>query len=201
MGLSVVDITLENLRHAPPEVLVAVFWELDTDEVDVDPGFEKEEWFSSTLLEWGVCGKLAVQHGESLGFAEFAPPALFPRLARFPSGRVSPDAVYLSYCYIAPEHRGRGLGKLLIRAVAGDLLDRGYGGLEAIGDREWGEGWVLPSRFLESNGFRVLREDPRYPLLRLDLGAVAMPEPGRAEAQVAEPVPEEIVSIPAPGAA
>jgi GNAT superfamily N-acetyltransferase len=183
MGPRAVDVTLDNLPEAPPEVLESVYWELDLDECD-DPRFHKEEWFSSTLLEWGPCGKLLV--GEDImGFAEFAPPPLFPRLARFAAGRTSPDAVYLSYVYLVPGSRGKGLGADLIRAVARDLVDRGYRALEAIGDREWDGGWVLPASFLEANGFEVLREDPRYPLLRLDLTARREPA-AVATAAVAE---------------
>jgi hypothetical protein len=53
--------------------------------------------------------------------------------------------------------------------VARDLVERGYLALEAIGDRKWEQGWVLPERFLSGCGFRVLRDDPRFPLMRLDL--------------------------------
>jgi len=42
--------------------------------------------------------------------------------------------------------------------------------VEAIGDRRSdGKEWVLPVTFLAANGFRVVRDDERHPLLRLDL--------------------------------
>jgi hypothetical protein len=63
---TVLDVTLDNLSAAPHEVLDSVFWELDVDS-PVDPRFEKEEWFSSTLLEWGPCGKLVVDGGSGPG--------------------------------------------------------------------------------------------------------------------------------------
>lgn len=116
-----VDLTLENLAELPDEVLASVFWEMDQDEPPVDARFQKEEWFSSTLLEWGPCGKLLVDRGTA-GFAQFAPPTLFPRLGRFRCGDVSPDAIYLSYCYLVPGRRGKGGGTELVRAVARDLL-------------------------------------------------------------------------------
>jgi GNAT superfamily N-acetyltransferase len=188
-----VDVTLENLGRAPPECLAAVYWELDADVLAVEPRFEKEEWFSDVLLEWGSCGKMA--DDDDLGavsFAEYAPPYFFPRLRRFRSGRVSPDAVYLSYCYVIDRRRGFGLGTELVRAVARDLVDRGFRAVEAIGDRAWTEGWVLPAPFLSANGFRVLREDPRFPLMRLDLRTTVIP---REEAEAVA------VPVPAPGAA
>ncbi len=188
-----VDVTLDNLPDAPAEVLGAVFWELDVDESAVEPEFEKEEWFSSTLLEWGTCGKLALDEGRgSVGFAEYAPATFFPRLSRYRAGTVSQDAIYLAYCYVVAERRGFGLGTELVRALARDLVDRGYRAVESIGDREWSGGWVLPAAFLGANGFRVVREDHRFPLMRLDL--LAAIEPREAADAAAMP-------LPAPGVA
>jgi hypothetical protein len=188
-----IDVSLENLPRAPPEVLSAVYWELDVDHPRVETAFEKEEWFSAVLLEWGTCGKMALDDDlGAVSFAEYAPAAFFPRLARFRCGRVSPDAVYLSYCYVVDRRRGFGLGTELVRTVARDLVDRGFGAVEAIGDRAWEDGCVLPAPFLGANGFRVLREDPRFPLMRLDLRAAAAP---KEEAGAAA------VSLPAPGLA
>lgn len=182
----IVDVTLDNLGDAPPEPLSAVFWELD-EEPKVEPRFEKEEWFSMALLEWGSCGKLAYEEGAAVGFAEYAPPGMFPRLGKFRCGRVSGDAIYLSYCYVTPERRGSGLGSTMVRAVARDLLERGVRAVEAVGDREGGPGWVLPTTFLARNRFSVVRDDARYPLMRLDLETALMPE--EAEEAVAMSLP------------
>jgi GNAT superfamily N-acetyltransferase len=184
------DMNLENLRRAPPEVLSTVFWELDVDDPPVEPAFEKEEWFSAVLLEWGPCGKMAVEDElRAVSFAEYAPASFFPRLNRFRCGRVSSDAVYLSYCYVVDRRRGYGLGTELVRAVARDLVDRGYRAVEAIGDRAWTEGWVLPAPFLGAAGFRVVREDPRFPLMRLDLRTAVRPREAAGAAAVPLPAP------------
>ena len=164
----ILDVDLDNLLLTPKECMTSVFWELDEDD-DLDPFFQKEEWFSSTLLEWGRCGKLMVEEETALAFAQYAPATLFPRLRRFRTGRVSPDAAYLSYCFVVEGRRGRRLGAELVRAVARDVVERGYLALEAIGDRAWEGGWVLPFEFLHRVGFRVLQDDARFPLLRLDL--------------------------------
>ena len=165
----IVDVDLENLHLTPKECMRSVFWELDEEDPDLDPFFQKEEWFSSTLLEWGRCGKLAIEDDEGLAFSQYAPPTLFPRLRGFRTGRVSIDAAYLSYCFVVEGRRHRGLGAQLVRAVARDVVERGYLALEAIGDREWNGDWVIPFDFLHQTGFRVLLDDPRYPLMRLDL--------------------------------
>lgn len=181
----VVDLGLENLSSAPAEVLECAFWETDTEEPP-DPRFTKEEWFSSTLLEWGPCGKLLLEGEEALAFAQFAPPSLFPRVAGFRAGRVSPDAVYLAHCYVVEGHRGRGVGSEMVRAVARDLVDRGFRAVESLGESEWRGGWLLPERFLEANRFSVVRPDPDVPLMRLELfGATA---PRTTEARAAAPL-------------
>ncbi len=168
MSPHLVDVELETFRRIPEECQTALDWELLSDADAEDARFQKEEWFSSTLLEWGTCGKLFVEDDDVLGFAQYAPATLFARLSEFPTGDVSDDAAYLGYCYLDANARGRGLGRRLIGAVARDIVERGYRALEAIGDREWDGGWVLPVAFLEASGFTVLKDDPRYPLLRLD---------------------------------
>ncbi len=193
MGRRLVDVTLENLSDLPSDVRSAVFWELEIDDTEVGPEFEKEEWFSQVLLEWGSCGKTLVE--DELGtvaFGQYAPPSFFPRLGHFRCGRVSPDAIYLAYCYVVPQRRGFGLGTEIIRAAAADLLDRGFRALECIGSRAGAEGWVLPVSFLASGGFVVVRDDARFPLMRLDLSALVEPQ----EAAEGAAVP-----LPAPGAA
>lgn len=192
MGRRLVDVTLDNLRKAPPEVLAAVYWELDLDDPPVEPEFQKEEWFSAVLLEWGSCGKLAMEEDQSVAFAEYGPPSFFPRLSRFRCGTVSADAVYMSYCYVVSRRRGFGVGTEMVRAVGRDVVDRGFRAVESIGDREWSEGWVLPAPFLAANGFAVVRDDSRYPLMRLDLRKALEPQ---------EAVESAAVPLPAPGLA
>jgi len=191
----IVDVDLENLHLTPKECMRSVFWELDEEDPDLDPFFQKEEWFSSTLLEWGRCGKLAIEDEEGLAFSQYAPPTLFPRLGRFRAGRASIDAAYLSYCFVVEGRRRRGLGVELVRAVARDVVERGYLALEAIGDREWDGGWVLPYHFLHRTGFRVLHDDARYPLMRLDLLSRAPMRVATERATMPLPVPAQVPSF------
>ncbi len=187
-GRRLIDVTLDNLRDIPAETRMSLFWETDTDEVPSDPGFEKEEWFSEVLLEWGGCGLALMEDDRgTVGYAQFAPASFFPRLSRYRCGRVSEDAVYLAYCYVMAIRRGFGVGTQLIRAVARSLVDRDVRALEALGDRERADGWVLPASFLGANGFHVLLEDPRFPLMRLDLATVTEPEEAATWAAVPGP--------------
>jgi hypothetical protein len=184
-GRRLIDVTLDNLRDVPSEIRTSLFWETDTDEEPSDPGFEKEEWFSEVLLEWGGCGVALVEDARgAVGYAQFAPPSFFPRLSRYRCGRVSEDAVYLAYCFVVAVRRGFGMGTQLVRAVARSLADRDVRALEALGDRERADGWVLPSSFLVANGFHVLLEDPRFPLMRLDLTTAVQPREAASWAAV-----------------
>jgi GNAT superfamily N-acetyltransferase len=184
-GRRLIDVTLDTLRDIPAEARSSIYWETDTDDSPPDPGFEKEEWFSQVLLEWGGCGlALVEEEGGTVGFAQFAPPSFFPRLSRFRCGRVSGDAVYLAYCYVVAARRGFGVGTQLVRAVATSLLGRDIRAVEALGDRERADGMVLPAPFLGANGFRVLLEDPRFPLMRLDLTTAVEPKEAAGSAAV-----------------
>ena len=185
MSRRIVDVTLDLLDRLPDEVAESCFWELTEDVEGADARFQKEEWFSTTLLEWGPCGKLSLDGGRADGFVQYGPAPLFPRLQEFRAGRVC-MAVYLANCYVVRGARSAGLGTALVRAVARDLVDRGYHALEALGDRDWGGGWIMPAGFLGANGFSVIREDPRFPLMRLDLHAAV--EPKEEAARAALPV-------------
>src|SRR5262249_56039629 len=86
---------------------------------------EKEAWISDTLLEWGSCGKIAYVDEVAAGYILFAPPAYVPRSAAFATSPVSPDAVLLMTARLLPTFRDRGLGRVLVQAVAGDVARRG----------------------------------------------------------------------------
>jgi GNAT superfamily N-acetyltransferase len=185
VSIRVLDVGLDNLHQCPKPCLGSVFWEMHDPDAEMDPGFHKEEWFSSTLLEWGRCGKLLLVDEEAAGFAQYGPPTLFAGLGKFPWARVSGDALFLAYCFVDERYRGRGLGRELVRAVARDAVESGYRALETVGDRSWDGGWVHPEGFLRSCRFSVLHEHPRYPVLRLDTRA-------------AEPVPAASAAVAAP---
>jgi GNAT superfamily N-acetyltransferase len=168
VSIRVVDVDLDNLHLCPKPCLGSVFWEMPEPEAEMDPAFHKEEWFSSTLLEWGRCGKLLLEDDEGLGFAQYGPATFFAGLAKFPWARISDDAVFLSSCFVQEGHRGRGYGAELVRTVARDVVDRGYRALESVGDRSGTKEWVMPGGFLARCRFTVLREHRQFPVMRLD---------------------------------
>jgi hypothetical protein len=174
-----VNITLDNLGDLPRRCRSCVFGELDpvsSDRAvhDGDPGLEKEAWVSSTLLEWGSCGKLVQVDGLTAGYVIYSPPVYVPRSIAFPTSPVSGDAVLLTTAHVLPEFSGGGLGRMLLQGVAKDLTRRGIRAIEAFGDTKWdGPGCVVPAEYLLAVGFKTVRPHHRYPRLRLDLKSAA----------------------------
>jgi hypothetical protein len=172
------SVTLDNLDDLPRRCRRCVFWELDPVNGQRaaeagDPALEKEAWISSTLLEWGSCGKIVYVDGVPAGYVLFAPPLYVPRSVAFPTSPVSADAVLLMTAHVVPEFAGGGLGRMLVQGVAKDLTRRGVKAIEAFGDVK-GEsgGCVVPADYLLSVGFKTIRPHHRFPRLRLELKSV-----------------------------
>lgn len=175
MSRRLVNITLDNVEDLPTRCRKCVFWELDPVSMQRaedagDPALEKEAWISSTLLEWGSCGKLVYVDGVPAGFVMYAPPLYVPRSVAFPTSPVSADAALLMTAHIIPEFQGGGLGRMLVQGVAKDLTRRGVRAIEAFGDLKWEKpGCVLPAEYMLAVGFKTVRPHHRYPRLRLEL--------------------------------
>jgi GNAT superfamily N-acetyltransferase len=173
-----VSVTLDNLDDLPRRCRRCVFWELDPVSRDRaveagDPALEKEAWISSTLLEWGSCGKIVYVDGAPAGYVLFAPPLYVPRSVAFPTSPVSADAVLLMTAHVLPEFAGGGLGRMLVQGVAKDLTRRGVKAMEAFGDLKGETGsCMVPADYLLSVGFKTVRPHHRFPRLRLELKSV-----------------------------
>lgn len=175
MSRRLVNITLDNVEDLPSRCRKCVFWELDPVSMQRakdagDPELEKEAWISSTLLEWGSCGKLVYVDGVAAGFVLYAPPLYVPRSVAFPTSPVSADAALMMTAHILPEFQGGGLGRMLVQGVAKDLTRRGVRAIEAFGDLKWEKpGCMLPAEYMLAVGFKTVRPHHRYPRLRLEL--------------------------------
>jgi GNAT superfamily N-acetyltransferase len=175
-------LTLDNLDDLPVACRSCTFWELDPVRreraMTADAGAsEKEAWVSRVLLEWGSCGRVVYVDGSPAGYVLYAPPSFVPGADSFPTAPVSEDAVLMVTAMVHPEHADAGLGRVLVQAVAGDLLERGgIRAIEAFGDvstrRGTFGGCVMPADFLLRVGFKTHRSHLRYPRMRLDLRSV-----------------------------
>ncbi|MEV0267365.1 MAG: GNAT family N-acetyltransferase [Hamadaea sp.] len=182
MSRRVVNLTLDTLEDLPRSCRGCVYWELDPVSAERacangDPGLEKEAWVSQTLLEWGSCGKIVYVDGMPAGFVMYAPPAYVPRSHAFPTSPVSPDAALFMTANVVAPFAGGGLGRMLVQAMARDLMKRGIKAIEAFGDAKFGEldselgpvGCVTPADFFTAVGFKTVRPHPRFPRLRMEL--------------------------------
>ena len=129
------------------------------------------------LREWGSCGRVALIDDRPVGYVVYVPAALAPGASVLPTAPVSPDALLMTTAYVQPEHRGGGLGRMLVQGMARDLIERGgVRAIEAFGDTRDGHGGrecphrcVLPAGFLGGVGFKTQRSHGTTPRLRMDL--------------------------------
>lgn len=171
MGRKVTRLTVDHLPLLPGGCGSCLAWELDPvrrGRVADDARLaEKEAWVTEVLREWGSCGRVVLVDDVLVGHLLYAPPAYVPGADAFPTAPVSPDAVLLVAAYVQPEHRG-GLGRVLVQAMARDLLARRVRAVEAFGSHAQ-RPCVLPVDFLGGVGFKTQRAHPTTPRMRMDL--------------------------------
>lgn len=180
MSRRVARLTLDNLPDLVGRCSSCVFWELDPVSCERASGHEYDElsaWLSVVLREWGSCGRIVYVDDRPAGHVIYAPAVHVPGADQFPTAPVSPDAVLLVQARVEPSYTGGGLGRLLVHAMAKDLIKRGgIRAVEAFGqisDQPGGrESCVLPADFLLGVGFRTHRQHDRYPRMRMDLRSV-----------------------------
>jgi GNAT superfamily N-acetyltransferase len=130
----------------------------------------KSGWLYKTRASFGSCGRVAYVDGIAAGYAQYAPPELLPRVSDYTAGPPSLDAVFISCLFIAQDQlRGLGVGRQLLKSILADLENRGIGVVETFGRRGSADNPSGPVEFYLKHGFRVLRDDPDFPLLRLEL--------------------------------
>lgn len=182
MSQKVVELTEKTLaklperRESPSSCKYCLYWEHPElgEEIVAMPQEkrleEKLAWLRRVWEEWGCCGKLLFVGDKAVGYAQYAPARFFPTVAEYPAGPVSGDAVLLACLFIPnPKDRRQGLGSVLLAAVLADLRARGIEAVETFARRGSPENPSGPVEFYLKHGFRELRADPEFPLLRLDL--------------------------------
>ena len=179
MSRKVVRLTVDHLAELDGPCRSCLFWQLDpVSRARVrdaeSAAAEKEGWVSQVLRDWGSCGRVAVVDGEVVGHLIWAPPVHVPAADGFATSPVSADAVILTTAHVAPEHRGGGLGRMMVQAMAKDLIRRGgVRAIEAFGDTRGpgplGRRCVVPEGFLGGVGFKTHRPHPVFPRMRMEL--------------------------------
>ncbi len=126
------------------------------------------------LREWGSCGFILYDDKKPAGFVLYGPAKYFPKSGLYPAAPVSKDAVFISCLYVEPDARATGAGKRLLNAVEKDALKREFVAIEALAGRDQDTPPAVPVDFYTGNGFFVLREDRRHPLVRLEIAGLAV---------------------------
>lgn len=169
--------SVDDLALLPDRCQSCVFWELDPVRRAKASGRERTEkaaWVSGVLHDWGSCGRIVTIDDVYAGHILWAPPMYVPAAAGFATAPISSDAVLLITAHIDPRFREAGLGRVLVQAMARDLIQRGeFKAVEAFGDNHGLEGGcLLPTDFLLSLGFATHRPHSRNPRMRMDLRSV-----------------------------
>jgi GNAT superfamily N-acetyltransferase len=140
-----------------------------------EPVDQLAEWVEAVTADWAPPGRIAYVDGEPAGHVLLAPARHVPRLAAFPTSPADPSTLMLVTAVTTPEQAGHGLRKALLQSAAKDALAHRVRTIEAVAARPLAvsrHDCVLDVSVLEKAGFRVERDHPAYPRLRLDLRTV-----------------------------
>jgi GNAT superfamily N-acetyltransferase len=195
LGRKLVPLGPETLDLLPAPCRRCAFWELGArarPRGSEEAGLQKEAWLSSVVLEWGPAGHVVSVDGEVAGYSLYAPTHMLDQVGFQAARPVSRDAVLLATLAVLPAFEGQGIGRVLLQTMARDLTKRKVRAVEAFADRvPAGRACHVPAEFLEASGFQVVREHPRYPLMRMDLRTALTWKDAREAAL-------EVLRVPAP---
>lgn len=171
-------LTVDRVADLAGDSALCTFWQTVPRNgaiVRRDPLDVLAEWVRDVTAEWGPPGRIAYVDGRPVGHVLLAPARYVPRLAAFPTGPSDPSTLVLLTVRVNADQQGRGLRKALIHAAVKDALRHRVRSIDVIGARPVAvrrHPCVLEAAFLEKVGFRIARDHPTYPRLRLDLRTV-----------------------------
>lgn len=174
MSRQMVALTGEIWEMLEAPCRTCLFWELGeppggTDCDEDRQAMRKQAWTTARLRVGDAPGRAVVVDGTVAGFALFAPVV---DMARAPGG-LPPghdDALLLATIWLDPTDRNHGLGRLLVQAAVKEAIRLRLDAVEVRADRRWrSQGCVLPITWLLHEGFEIVEEHVRWPLLRLDV--------------------------------
>lgn len=181
MKIEIKDLTQENLRDAAQwkeysfSCKFCIYWEFPSQCTDPSKEIREEvfkkklEWFRKTSQAFGNCGKLAWIDSRCVGYAQYAPKAFLPNSLEYSAGPPSDDAALISCLFIPDkEMRGLGIGSLLLKAVIDELKNRGIKAVETLARKGNSNNPSGPVEFYLMHGFKIRRDDPEFPLMRLE---------------------------------
>ncbi|MFC7596137.1 N-acetyltransferase [Terrabacter sp. GCM10028922] len=140
-----------------------------------EPLEQLADWVETVTADWGPPGRVAYVDGQPAGHVLVAPARHVARLAAFATSPSDPSTLMLVTAVMTPPYAGGGLRKVLVQSAAKDALRHRARSLEVVAARPLAvsrHSCVLDVAFLEKVGFRVERDHPAYPRLRIELRTV-----------------------------
>ena len=182
MGRKLRPLNLPDIAGLPAVCRCCSFWE-SARQLERTCGAACDEdalraWYIRVTEEWGECGKVVTEDDAVLGFVKYAPAGYFPQAFTFASGPDDPRVPLIACIHVEPESLRHGVGKVLLQAALRDLALRGERTVQAFGytgpEISADEGPIIEMEFLAKQGFSVVKPDPLYPLMQLELRSLAM---------------------------
>jgi GNAT superfamily N-acetyltransferase len=124
---------------------------------------------------FGSYAKVLEVDGEPAAYCQFGPLSAYPRARRvrdlYPRLPASPLPAVITCIATTPKARGQGLARDLVTAVTSDLSGRGFAAVEAYPEPESDPDATSAANpaFWLGCGFDLAVDDPRFPVVRLEL--------------------------------
>jgi GNAT superfamily N-acetyltransferase len=161
---------LPGFRLHPYSCKYCVYWESTGDLDDRVEKSEaekiKREWFRKVFSGFGNSGLLLYLDDVAIGYTQYAPATLFPRLKEYAAPISLSNSVFLACLYLPRrEMRGRGLGKLLLDSVTRNLKSRNYYTLATLAKKQEESSELGPVGFYLKQGFKVEMQKANYSMM------------------------------------
>ncbi|EEI16469.1 hypothetical protein [Corynebacterium lipophiloflavum] len=183
-------LTYNSLERIHRHTAASTFWELDplhSAYAGARSEADKGAWLVQRALRQSTVGFSIAEASSTVGALAtvlFCPAADAPGVVRMPTAPPSRDAWLVTSLHIEPASRGRGWESVLLDAVIMAATERGAAALEVFGLRPGATAsselcrgiirqraliGIVEVPVLESAGFKVVRDHPVIPRLRVDL--------------------------------
>ncbi len=197
MARRIAAIRSTNLKDIPEPCKFCSYWESPFGGGET-PSNLKREWFIAVLRNFGDCGKLIYVDGKPVAYSQYAPGFYFSKAKNYTAGPPSADAIFLSCLFVAPDYRGKGYGKSALLEIVKSLNRKDFKAIETFGNKISKGKPSTPYEFYLKNGFYIVRDDKKFPLMRLDFKSVALWQDGLETLleEIKFPLPSREIPVP-----
>lgn len=168
------EVKNHNILIVPEPCRFCLYWqtsgELQHYASKYDIKKEKIKWLNTVEKTFGKSVEIARLDGIPIGFMQYAPAKYFPRVKEYASGPPSNDAIFIACLYILnKEERRKGYGTLMLEKLLKELDARNLRAVETFARIDSENNPSGPLSFYLKHGFKVVRQNDDFPLVRLKL--------------------------------